>query len=281
MNPRHHLPPYPALQRAISLTFIGSICTGAAIGLFMAITQNFIAFGGELLGSLALTAAAAALALADFQVWEKRGCHPIGPISFVLTVIALLVVLIRIWAKASWGMGQMWLADELWNTGVLAWIAAVATTTVGLLSLAQVPRGYNWIKQLTILLTMTLAVSLGMLVVEPDYFEADIINRGMPVVGILVGVGILGIYSAHRYSGLSKHLTASVTEYEMHVRCPRCDGPQMLKTGRSACAQCGLKFLIEIEENYCEKCGYALYRLESSSCPECGTPILKNPPEPV
>lgn len=276
MNPNHHSPPYPAFQRTISVLFIGSICAGAALGIFRAVTQSWIAFGGELLATLALIAAASALAIANFQVWEKRTCHPLGLIGLALTGVALLAVIIRIWTKAIWGVSRTSYADEFWTIAVLAWIAAVATTAVGLLSLAQIPRRFIWVRKLTGLLTTILAVFLGLLVLEPDYFESDAVNRGMPILGILVGVGILGIHSVHRYSGLSKHLAASTAEYEMNIRCPRCDIAQKLKTGRSVCSGCGLKILIEIEDNACEKCGYALYRLESAACPECGTPILKS-----
>ena len=94
MSSKHHFPPYPALQRAISVTFIGAVCVAAAIGMYMAVTQSWMTFGGELLATLALIAGASAIALADFQVWEKRACHPIGPIGLVLTGFALLIVVI-------------------------------------------------------------------------------------------------------------------------------------------------------------------------------------------
>jgi hypothetical protein len=274
MKSYHHAPPYPALQRTISLAFIGSICIGAGIGILMATTQRWIAFGGELLGSLALLAAACALALANFQVWERRASHPLGPIGFALTSLALFAALLQIWIKASRGLGRTSYDEGLWNVAVLAWIAAVATTGLGLLGLAQIPHWYRWIRKLTALMMTALAVFLSLLVLEPDYFESDVVNRVMPILGILVGVGILGIYSIHRYSGLAKHLSASITDYEMNIHCPRCDKDQTLRTGRSTCSGCGLKFLIEIEGNVCEQCGYDIYRLESSACPECGTPIL-------
>ena len=36
------------------------------------------------------------------------------------------------------------------------------------------------------------------------------------------------------------------------------------------------RFVIEIEENVCEKCGYPLYKLESAACPECGTAVYSS-----
>jgi len=45
---------------------------------------------------------------------------------------------------------------------------------------------------------------------------------------------------------------------------------QTVQSGHTRCAQCRLKFHIEIEEPRCPKCNYLLHMLTEPRCPECG-----------
>ena len=56
-------------------------------------------------------------------------------------------------------------------------------------------------------------------------------------------------------------------------RCPRCAAECVLDANvDAACAACGLRIRVELEEPRCT-CGYLLFGLESSGCPECGAPV--------
>ncbi len=68
-------------------------------------------------------------------------------------------------------------------------------------------------------------------------------------------------------------------DMSLSLTCPRCSKTQQLGVGRSRCGGCGLRFLIDIEEEHCGKCGYALHKLESAVCPECGTPVFSESQE--
>ena len=45
-----------------------------------------------------------------------------------------------------------------------------------------------------------------------------------------------------------------------------------MTTGLSRCRECGLALTIEVEEPRCV-CGYLLYNLAGTSCPECGREV--------
>ena len=94
-------------------------------------------------------------------------------------------------------------------------------------------------------------------------------------LAILVACGPLSVPILHRVSTLRRNESVVTTELKLTIACPRCGVSQTLPTGRTRCAGCGLKFLIEIEEEHCPKCGYALFQLRSERCPECGSPVLR------
>jgi hypothetical protein len=58
----------------------------------------------------------------------------------------------------------------------------------------------------------------------------------------------------------------------LHLTCPRCGSEQDCAVGASRCASCQLKIVIDIDEPRCN-CGYLLYGLQDSRCPECGREI--------
>ena len=57
--------------------------------------------------------------------------------------------------------------------------------------------------------------------------------------------------------------------FQLELTCPRCEAELTLPSGIARCSQYRFALLIEVEELRCE-CGYLLFRLETSRCPECG-----------
>jgi hypothetical protein len=55
--------------------------------------------------------------------------------------------------------------------------------------------------------------------------------------------------------------------------CPCCGKRARVPAGKSSCTECGLLFELKFEEPRCVGCGYLLFRLKSSYCPECGIPV--------
>jgi hypothetical protein len=72
--------------------------------------------------------------------------------------------------------------------------------------------------------------------------------------------------------------TASVLSDLIDLFCPRCKTRQTLPAGDSACRACGLRISIKLEEPRCASCGYLLYKITGTSCPDCGKPITTPSP---
>jgi hypothetical protein len=174
-------------------------------------------------------------------------------------------VLVAIWFEPSWR------EDAFYKTMFSSCVLAVALPHVGLLSLARLRRGYEWVRVATLIAIALLAIQ----VILSIYGEIDEEKwyRAMGIISILDVAGTLAVPILHRISGIQVREQIQTTALELKLTCPRCQQSQTLPVGRSKCANCSLKFLIEIDEEHCSNCGYPLYQLQSAVCPECGTPI--------
>lgn len=265
------------------IVFIASVGLAAILGIWLisdAGRGSLRGFEDALLSTFGFLALFSILAFANCEAWDRRICHPLGPIGFGVTIAAFLLIVTPAWGRAlafpfpprSW-----WNSREFWTLSILMVILAVCLADIGLLFSAQLPRKHLWMRKVTVYSTLIFAALVALVIVDNGYLNASFLGRGVAILGIFVGFGTLGIHFLHRFSKLRKPVPYEMSRLTFTMTCPRCSTSQLLAVGRSACAQCGLKFLIEIEENLCEKCGYSLYRLESATCPECGTPILQNP----
>ena len=107
-------------------------------------------------------------------------------------------------------------------------------------------------------------------------YRSDMFAKSIAVFSILGVSGIVAVWLLHRFSAIRDREAVKTTDLELGLTCPRCRTAQVLPAGRSACAKCKLKFLIEIEEEHCPKCEYPLFGLQTATCPECGAAILSS-----
>jgi hypothetical protein len=253
-------------QRVLLLSFIGSLVACGLVGIYVLILGRFGSLEGRVLGSVATIGAAAILALACAINWETRRWHPIGLVGFGVVGIALVLVLTTIWWE--WRVPY---PEWLGKTTAAAAVLAVAAPHTGLLALARLPRSHEWVRIVTVLAIGLLAILIiGLIIAEP---RSDDWFRVLGVLAIIDVCGTIAVPILHRVHALQRKEQVVTHEHVLALTCPRCRKTQELPEGRSKCGQCGLRFVIEIEEERCLKCGYLLYRLESEVCPECGTPI--------
>src|SRR5262249_4030336 len=154
-------------------------------------------------------------------------------------------------------------------------MASIVLTHLSLLGLARLRTSYQWVR----LATAAAVILLGSLIFCAVW---DLIQSrdNWRLVAVLVVLGICGsilVMSLSRGASIPLHEVIATTSGVLSLTCPRCGRRLQVATGRSNCTQCGLGFSIEIEEAQCHRCGYPRYGLESSVCPECGTPFAHTP----
>lgn len=253
-------------QRSLLLGFIASITCCAAVGVFCLVTGQMSTFVGQVMGTTGAVAGTSILALIAAIPTELRRWSPIGPFGLISASVALVMSLVGIWAEPQW-------QSLFWKGLGICWVFAVAFPHIGLLSLARLKTQWNWVRIVTTvaiaLLALQISATIGYELHSDEWF------RGMGVLAIAVACGTIAVPILHRVSAIRLREAVRTTELAVEITCPRCVKNQTLAVGRSKCAQCGLGFSIEIEEENCKKCGYPLYKIESAVCPECGTPIFR------
>jgi len=256
-------------QRTLLLGFIGSIVCCGLVGIYCLVIGRMGSFEARILGTTAVVGAASILGLASAIPWERRRWHPLGPLAMTTVALALILVVVAIWVDRLW---DRW--PNFYKPMSIVCVLGVALPQVGLLSLARLRRQYERVRSWTIVaiafLVSQIIVSIAL---EP---EDDVWFRSMGVLAIVVVCGTIAIPILHRVSAIRAREAVKTVELSLSLTCPRCNKTQKLPVGRSKCTGCGLMFSIEIEEESCRTCGYPLYRLTSSVCPECGTPIAQD-----
>jgi hypothetical protein len=253
-------------QRSLLLSFIGSLAACGLVGIYTLVFGSFGSLEFKILGTTAALGGASILAMAAAVAWESRRWHPIGVFGMAAPAVALVLVLLAIWdvAPRVWGS---WYERLMASAGVLA----IGFPHVCLLALARLHRGYEWVRVGTVAVIALLA-ALILWIIWRDPSDSDLLGRVLGTLAILDACGSVAVPILHRVSGIRERQAVLTTGLSITLTCPRCGKAQTLPTGHARC-ECGLRIRIEIEEEHCPKCGYALYKLPSGVCPECGTPV--------
>ena len=255
-------------QRSLLFAFIGSILLCGVVGIYCLLLGRWGGFERRVMLTTVLVAVAAILGLVSVIPWEQRRWHPIGPFASSAVLIALGLVLLAIWFFRL--TDQKLFVKPMLSSCILA----VALPHLGVLSLARLRKQYELARLMTVVVIAVLAVQL-IVTSWTDVLTNVVWYRAMGILGIVVVCGTIAVPVLHRVSGISAREAIETVELKLALTCPRCATSQTLSVGRSVCSSCGLKFVIEIEEEHCAVCGYSLYRLESAACPECGTPFAR------
>jgi hypothetical protein len=260
-------------QRLLLFTFLFAIATCGAIGLWAVVFAGFNDTVAQILATSASVAGASVLGMAAAVPWSQRRWHPIGPVGVVLTAAGLGMMLFIIWSNTRW-----WNIPKFAEITALTNITAVTVVGLGLVGMARLHRGWEWVRRLTVaaavLLNLCIGVALFAHAGPTDWFV-----RLMAASGILAACGVVAVPILHRVSAIRTRTETRTTALQIQLTCPRCALQQTLPVGRPRCGGCRLQLVLDVEEEHCPKCGYALYSLTSDKCPECGTAIL--PPVPA
>lgn len=253
-------------QRTLLLFFIGSLGWCGLVGIYCLILGSLDELPARVLTTTLAVGIASILALSSAIPWERRRWPPLGLCGFIAVAVALGLVLAAIWLKPY---GETW----FYKTTSIACVVAVAVPHVGLLSLSRLRRQYEWTRLATVAVITVMACQIIWSIVGE--IEIDGWYRLMGVLGILNVCGTITVPVLHRVSAIppGDPVQTVSTHVKVSLTCPRCETSQVAPVGTSRCGQCGLKFSIQIEEQHCPQCGYALYRTAGAACPECGAAV--------
>jgi len=265
-------------QRSFLLAFGASIAACGLVGVYCLLQGQIGTLEEAILASTAVFCAAAILGLAGAVSFECRRWHPVGLLGMLLSVGALGFVLVGIWCE-YFGT-RIWRIDLFWKTTTCLWVGAVGFSHVGLLALARLHARYGWIRRWTVVAIALLAANIVFIVVAQPPNMGEAFVRILGILAIASACGTLAVPIFHRISAIRSKAEVKTTQLSVSLVCPRCSKGQLLPTGSSKCASCGLRISIAIEEELCNSCGYSLYQLNSAHCPECGTAVVgvQNPP---
>jgi hypothetical protein len=138
----------------------------------------------------------------------------------------------------------------------------------------SIPRGGRWMKlgRVALRITLTaLAVVLMALVIVAHVtvsFDHEQLFPAMAIPIVFMTLLILWLPAAASLDALESVETVT-HQSTLLANCPSCGKQQQFPQGGARCSGCGLLVKIEFEEPRCE-CGYLLYNLPGTICPECG-----------
>jgi drug/metabolite transporter (DMT)-like permease len=143
---------------------------------------------------------------------------------------------------------------------------------------APLPPGLRWLRWITVAAIAVTGVLIIYIVGFDSFnhnrYDNDLDSRLIAAGAICAGCGTLAMLIITRMNRKAEHVMVAPADlHEIQLQCPACQTKQTLPLGDGKCSECGLRFLIKIDEPRCETCGYLLYRLKSDRCPECGTPV--------
>jgi chromate transport protein ChrA len=243
-----------------------AVCAVCGICVFLVGPDSDLA--NRVLAGTLCVGAASVLGLASSVAWELHRWHPIGPLGVISALIAAAVSLVLLF---GWGYLDFYVAELLGRAMASAWTVAVAIAVAALLSLARLRKQYERVRSVTVWLSAAdVAAMLWFFWLQPD---PEPLLRIIGVLTIAAVCGAVTVPILHRLSSMrEKFAPVSVEARHISLTCPRCNQPHRAPLGRSKC-ECGLRFLVEIEDEHCRNCGFSLYQINSDRCPECGKPV--------
>lgn len=170
-------------------------------------------------------------------------------------------------------IGESYRSELLPKLTVMVYLIVGAMCLIPLVLLPRIKPPSNVIQITTAgLMALTVFILFILLWAEPS--RGEDVGRLIAILIVLSGAGAVTTFVVARYHGIKVADPLSTVQGRMFLRCPRCEREQTVELGApSRCAACQLIFKVEVEEPRCPKCGYNLYNLQSSVCPECGQPI--------
>ena len=199
-------------------------------------------------------------------------------VGYIRVMLALLLVTCGFWLTVSWSstLQASSQADTYARIGI-----SLTMVLMGMMFSAQlliVETKYTFVRLAARVLVASIGgivvVSMILLWTEWWFPYGGYVGTVTGIWGSLTVIGALIVPMLARNLAKPRVPTSEsiATRVALEFSCPRCRAEQQRPTGLVRCGECGFALLIEIQEPRCV-CGYLLYKLRGTTCPECGREI--------
>ncbi|MBL8878471.1 MAG: zinc ribbon domain-containing protein [Phycisphaerales bacterium] len=238
-----------------------------AIALALVMAAIWAVSDWETIGQLNGTATAIAVlylyAIPGADLLERRAAPRLGLIALIAAVVSFCYTLVAIWFLLPAGGG-----NSIMRAAMTSHVIAICLAHAGLLVRVAVPSNLAWMR----LAAFASIAAFGSLVSAFILFDlkGDFVLRLMGALGVFDVSSTVALLIMWRLRRVDESEQRLVAQAQISLSCPRCGAQQCVTTGNCACASCGLRFKIEVEEPRCAGCQYPLWNLPNHRCPECG-----------
>lgn len=266
-------------SRVALRAFLAVVAVSAALGLLVIMNvvtdTRFLATSAIVaVGCMATFVCALVADHGRFSRWMRS--------ATVIGWLGVLVWLFMVWFEAALGSKGMEITARI--AGALSLYAVWSIFSAVTLA----PRGGGTITAIIRWSVFALAAwwsAVGEFgLVEPDIAELVVNTIGeqwfariIAASAVLICAGTLAQPVLIRVAGAAPPESAiRGRRAKVALGCPRCGTPCELETNTDAkCAACQLAIRVEVDEPRCA-CGYLLFGLETSTCPECGAAVSES-----
>lgn len=263
---------------------IGGLAVAGAVSAVALVQGSWTSWHERILATAALVVAVAVQRAIAAAFIERRvlvrGSWTGVVCAFIAGAIWIAIIWVpySAWSGLPGGWGDFGTHDIVMRTGGMLTIGAIFLLHAGaMLSLRILRTRTRAVRALTIGLAAIGGAGFVFIIwfgdAIPDSAGRQIV-RAMAAVLVLGATGTAATPLLARLDNAARkdveETQVNVQRASARVECPRCGASTTLRAGADgACASCGLKMRIELEEPRCA-CGYLLYGLKDGMCPECG-----------
>jgi len=271
------------LKRAILVATLSMMVLTAGIGVVSVFANSYRFYDSGLFAVMLASSLYCLLALAIAYIRERGLWRKAMFVALVLCLLGLIGAIgymgIEEYRYSYYRRStSRWMYLALRWTLIISFMASLWALTLPVLACVSAPKftGWaRWVKALAVLLLVCTAVfGCGWYVAGAfrwvDHQRDELFMKILTALLLPALCAVLSLPFIYKLKKMDVQEKIVSTQLDVCITCPRCKHMQTIHTGHSRCAQCRLKFNLQIEEPCCPGCGYLLHNLTRPVCPECG-----------
>lgn len=262
-------------RTVLMFTGLASLAAAAALGLVALFGAGNVA-SERLLGTTFAVGIATMFVMAALWSGDRGAPDWLVAVACVTSLGALGLFLAFVWGVFQGNTVAQRLAVRF-----LSGTVALACWSVHASLLWTVRASLPWTRAMRLIAAMCgAAVAAGVVVVAIDRSWLPLLDTwalrlliAVLLVGLAATIALPIVRRLEKATAESDYERTIGESLKVSLCCPRCAATLSVESNaESACAACGLRIKVLIEEPRCAGCGYLLYGLAGRTCPECGRP---------